>query len=272
MNGLDQGKSIKQIANELQRDKITISREIRRNSVNGVYSASLAQLSYHLRRQNSHPVKKFTISDLYSLVKDKYLNHHWSPEQISHRLKLENYPHSISTSTIYRGIYAGLFDAADKKPGQKGSKRFLRHKGKPRHKKGSVERRGKIPISHELNERPVEAELRSRLGDWEADTVLGKIGKACLVTLVDMKSRYLLCCKIEKQTAACVNAAIINLLKNQPLCTITPDRGREFAYHKELTEALNGLQFYFPPPHQPWKRGTNENTNGLLREYFPKPK
>lgn len=272
MTGLAQGKSYEKIARELGRNKGTISREIHRNSVNGIYSASIAQENYHIHRQHSRPKLKLSSLEFYSLVKDKFLNHQWSPEQISHRLKLEKSPVSISTSTIYRGIYTGLFDSPDKRPSQKGSKRFLRHKGKPRHTKGSIEKRGKIPISHELNERPIEAENRSRLGDWEADTVIGVKGKACLVTLVDMKSRYLLCCKAEKKGSDSVNAAIINLLENQPLHTITPDRGKEFANHKEITAVLNGVQFYFPPPHQPWKRGTNENTNGLLREQFPKGK
>ena len=94
----------------------------------------------------------------------------------------------------------------------------------------------------------------------EADTVAGVTGKACLVTLVDRKSRYLLCEKVAKKDSISVKQAIIHMLKDSQPKTITPDRGK----------ALNDVQFYFPEPHQPWLRGTNENTNGLLREYFPK--
>ena len=266
-----QGTYYSVIAKELGRDKSTISREIHRNSRNGEYSASLAQMQYNARRENCHPKLKLEDPVLRPIVMHSIINTHLSPEQFSNRAKVDKSPYSISTSTIYRGIYRGLLDLPDKKPNQKGSERFLRHKGKPRHKKGTIERRGKIPISHELTERPLEAENRSRLGDWEADTVIGKSGKACLVTLVDRKSRYLLCCKVKRKTSDYVTAALIKLLENQPLHTITPDRGKEFANHKEVTAAL-GVQFYFPEPHQPWKRGSNENINGLLREYFPKGK
>ena len=104
----------------------------------------------------------------------------------------------------------------------------------------------------------------------EADTVAGVTGKACLVTLVDRKSRYLLCEKIAKKDSISVKQAIIHMLKDSRAKTITPDRGKEFSRHEEISKALNDVQFYFPEPHQPWQRGTNENTNGLLREYFSK--
>ena len=111
---------------------------------------------------------------------------------------------------------------------------------------------------------------RSRLGDWEADTVAGKTGKACLVTLADRKSRFLPGGKSAARKADPVNEVIIRSLKVQFLESITPDRGKEFAKHDLVTEELDQVQFYFPLPHHPWQRGTSENTNGLLREYFPK--
>ena len=126
-------------------------------------------------------------------------------------------------------------------------------------------------ISHR-SERPAGAVHRSRRGHFEADTVEGKKGRACLVTLVDRKSRYLLGGKAVRKQAYAVNAVMIEKLKGQHLHSITPDRGKEFAKHAEVTRALDGVKFYFPKPHQPWQRGTNENTNGLLREYFPKGK
>ena len=126
-----------------------------------------------------------------------------------------------------------------------------------------------ICISNELSARPHAANHRRRLGDWEGDTVAGKTGRACLVTLVDRKSRFATGGKADKKNACEVNRVMIRALQGLPVKTITPDRGKEFARHAEVTSALQA-PFYFPEPHQPWQRGTNENTNGLLREYFPK--
>ena len=138
-----------------------------------------------------------------------------------------------------------------------------------RRPKGYVSNRGKIPISNELTERPVEANERNRLGDWEADTIVGFNRKSGLLTLVDRKSRFLICRKLSRLGSKEVQEAMVDALSGQPLHSITPDRGREFQLHGNVTKEL-GVEFYFPPPHQPWQRGTNENTNGLLREYFPK--
>ena len=120
-----------------------------------------------------------------------------------------------------------------------------------------------------ISERPAEAESRSRLGDWEADTVAGKGAGACLVTLVDRASGYLAGGRAASRTAACVRDVEIAALSGRPSLTVTPDRGKEFASFREV-EAATGAEFFFGLPHRPWQRGTNENTNGLLREYFPK--
>lgn len=264
-----QGKSITYIANKLGRNKSTISRELRRNENNGEYIPSLAQRQYETRRKRCRPHIKLS-GELYRYVKDKFLNHQWSPEQIAGRLKYENAQDTVSYTTIYRGIYAGLFDDPNKSHGNRGVIRKLRHRGKSRHTRNYEEKRGKIQISNMIDSRPEEANNRSRLGDWEADTVLGKKGKACIVSLVDRKSRYLLGGKSENKTADKVNEVIKNKLEGEPLKSITPDRGKEFSNHKEITEHFDGVQFYFPHPHHPWERGTNENTNGLIREYFPK--
>uniref|UniRef100_UPI000661730B IS30 family transposase n=2 Tax=Cardiobacterium hominis TaxID=2718 RepID=UPI000661730B len=190
----------------------------------------------------------------------------WSPEQIQYRLRHENSQHSISSATIYRAIYMGLFNDPD---WVRSGKRNLRHRGKKRLYKGAKITRGGFAISHEISERPAEAQARARLGDWKADTVAGITGGAVQTTLTDRKSRFLHCVRLEKKTADGVNAAIIEALSGEILHSITPDRGKEFARHAEVTKAL-GAEFYFPPPYQPWQRGTNENTNGLLREFFPK--
>ena len=167
---LTQGLSLCQIAKLLGRNKSTIWREVARNS--GEYLPSKAQACYLRRRKKCRPHKVLENPELFALVKRLFLERHWSPEQIANRLKLENYPIQISYKTIYRAIYAAMFDTPEQRrsEGNRGARRKLRHRGKPRRPKGFVSNRGKIPISNELATRPVEANERSRLGDWEADT------------------------------------------------------------------------------------------------------
>ena len=124
-----------------------------------------------------------------------------------------------------------------------------------RHKKGSEERRGKFVISHPIEDRPASATNRSVRGHWEADTVVGKQGKACLVTLVDRKSRYLLGGKAMSKTAVAVNKVMCEALSGQPHLSVTPDRGKEFSKHAQLKKELKRVTFYFPVPHHPWERG-----------------
>ena len=257
-------KSAAAIAAALGRSKSTISRELRRYKDG--YDAIRAQADYEQKRKACRRRRKLDDPELYALVKEKFLDQQWSPEQIQYRLRHENSQHSISSATIYRAIYAGLFNDPD---WVRSGKRNLRHRGKKRLYKGAKITRGGFAISHEISERPAEAQARERLGDWEADTVAGITGGAVLTTLTDRKSRFLRCIRLEKKTAEGVSAAIIEALSGEILHSITPDRGKEFARHAEVTKAL-GAEFYFPPPYQPWQRGTNENTNGLLREFFPK--
>ncbi|EHK90104.1 IS30 family transposase [Aggregatibacter actinomycetemcomitans] len=258
-----QGKNVAEIARLLGRHRSTITRELKRLP-KGHYSAILAQQHYQQKRRPCKAAKKLQHPDYYRLVQDKFLYEQWSPEQISRRLKYEKSPLSISYATIYRGIKEGLFDVGERK-----ATRHLRRKGKTRHMVNHEEKRGKIVISNPLERRPKSAKNRSRFGHWEADMVLGKVRKACLVTLTDRKSRFLPAKKVPAKQSELVKDAMIALLKSHKLRSITPDRGKEFAKHRKVTKAL-GVEFYFPEPHQPWQRGTNENTNGLLREYFPK--
>ena len=264
------GISICKISKILNRNKSTISRELKRNVFNEQYSPSKAQAAYFKRRHHCGRKKILDNQIHYEWVRNRFLDHQWSPEEIAGRLKYEKADWSISYNTIYRAIYSGMFDEKNLSHGNRGAIRKLRHRGKSRHTKTYVEKRGKIQISNELKDRPEEANNRSRLGDWEGDTVAGIKGKACLVTYVDRKSRYLKCTKIKKKKSCHVKEATIKLLKNEPLHTITPDRGKEVSSHTEISEELDQVQFYFPYPQHPWDRGTNENTNGLLREYFPK--
>ena len=264
------GFSLSKIAEAIGRSKSTISRELRRNSADEIYMPSIAHDLYLGRRKDCHPNRKLDDPVLYRYVKDRFLIDQWSPQQIEGRLILEKASSLISYSTICRAIYGGRFDEPHLSHGNEGAIRKLRHKGKSRHTKDYEEKRGKMQISHEISERPKEAEERNRIGDWEADTVAGKKGRSCLVTLVDRKSRFLIGGRAPLKKAAPVNKIMISVLKDQPLESITPDRGKEFARHQEVSEALDQVKFYFPLPHHPWQRGTNENTNGLIREYFPK--
>ena len=260
-----QGHSPAAIAAELNRHRSTILRELKRNRDGESYNADKAQEKYDSRREACRRKRKLDDPELFALVKERFLRWHWSPEQIQHRLRHENSSHTISYSTIYRAIYAKRFN--DPNWAISGKKR-LRHRGKKRRRKGDPTR-DHFPVVHALSERPPEAQARARIGDWEADTVAGVVGGAVFLTLVDRMSRYLICVRLEKKTADGVNAAMIEALRKQVVHSITPDRGKEFARHAVVAEAL-GVKIYIPPPYQPWQRGTNENTNGLLREYFPK--
>ena len=268
-----QGQSIRVIAKLLERSPSTISRELARNHENQNYSPSVAQSKYTKRKSNCGRNLLLKNPELKALVKKLFLNEQWSPEQIAARLKLEKSAYTISFNTIYRAIYRGDLNESNLSHGHRGAIRKLRHKGKTRHTKNHIEKRGKISVTHTIHERPAAANNRSTIGHWEADTVAGKTGKACLVTLTDRKTRYLMVEKIEKKIAVHVRDSVIKLLSALPKNkrkSITPDRGKEFSKHSEVTEQLEEMPFYFADPHAPWQRGTNENTNGLLREYFPK--
>lgn len=265
-----QGLNLTEIAAVLNRHPSSISRELRRHSKKGKYSPAAAQADYHVSKSHCGRKRKLEVDKALSdTVKHFFLDEQWSPEEIAGRLRLEYGKHVISYQTIYRAIYRGHFDDVSLSHGARGVIRKLRHRGKTRHTKGHVEKRGKITISHTIHERPEEATLRSRIGDWEADTVAGKTGKATLVTLTDRKSRFLKIKKVAVKKSHLVIDAMIEMLEPLPKETVTPDRGKEFAKHPALTEELK-IAVYFPDPHAPWQRGTNENTNGLLREYFPK--
>ena len=207
----NKGESPAAIARELGRHRSTIKRELDRNSDGETYSASQAQARYQQRREACHRPHKLDDPVLHEQVKRLFLQQHWSPEQIQHRLRHEGSLHAISYATIYRGIYAGRFNDPD---WVKSGKQRLRHRGKKRRRKGEPARGG-FAIDHELSARPEIAEARGRLGDWEADTVAGVVGGAVLVTLTDRKSRFLRCARVEKKTAEHVNAAMIALLEGQ---------------------------------------------------------
>ncbi len=170
-----QNKSIRFIAKELGRSPSSVSRELKRNSVEKGYSPSQAEHNYNKRRKKCRRTKLLSNPILFAFVSKMFLEQQWSPEEIAGRLAYEKSDMKISYNTIYRAIYAGMFDTPYERRshGHRGAIRKLRHKGKTRHKKGDVERRGKIRISNPIEERPEVANNRSRIGDWEADSVMG---------------------------------------------------------------------------------------------------
>lgn len=258
------GRGVCEISRAIGRSKSTVSRELKRNSCERFHRASTAQRCYAERRKACRRRRVLDDEHVFSLVRDKFLKEQWSPEQIEGRLALELGGSPVSDTTIYRGISGGLFDGCI---GGRKAKRRLRHRGKRR--RGPSERRGKIKVSHEISERPAAADERGEPGHWEGDTVAGKAGGACLLTLVDRKDGFFVGGKCRRKTAKCIRDKMPRALEGQPLGSVTLDRGKEFADHARVTDEI-GVEFYFALPHHPWQRGTNENTNSLLREYFPK--
>lgn len=192
---------------------------------------------------------------------------HRSPEQISGRIAMERPDLAVSRESIYRAVRSGALDR--ELPGHRKASVPLRHHGKRRRGKGFRERRGKVRITHGISERPEEASSRRRIGDREGDTVAGRRGGARLVTQVDRMSGFLVGGKAARKAHAEVNEATERALAGEPVRTITLDGGKEFSDAEGLQEAL-GAPACFCHPHHPWERGTNENTNGLLGDWFPK--
>ncbi|MCH3925549.1 MAG: IS30 family transposase [Atopobiaceae bacterium] len=260
-------EKVSSIARDIGRDKSTVSRELARNGRHGRYGALKAQERADERRKACRPKRRLDDPALAREVRSRIVDGRWSPEQIDGRLRLERGRCVVSFATIYRAVNEGRMDA----PGARGSepvRRHLRRKGK-KARRGREETRGRIRISHGISERPAEAGERSRLGDWEDDTVVGP-GGACLVGIVDRASRLLVGGKAGAHTAEAVGRVEVASLRGRPLETVTPDRGKEFANHAQVSEALGGVQFYFCEPHHPWQKPSVENTNGLIREFFPK--
>ena len=264
-----EGLSVREVARRLGRDGSTVSRELSRNSREGLYRASDAQAAADGRRLRCVRPRILDDPALGSLVQRLIRDERWSPEQVAGRVRLEGGRPVVSAATIYRAVDGHRLDPPELAGTKRGLRSRLRHRGKRRHRGGEEERRGRIRVAHDITERPAEAEARTRLGDWEADTVAGLRGGPCLVTAVDRMSGYLVGGKASARNAYAVGGVMVASLAGLPLETAAPGRGAEFAGSDEVSAAL-GVEFYFALPRHPWERGTNENTNGLLREYFPK--
>lgn len=261
-----QGCGVRAIARKMGRSPSTISRELSRNTgAKGSYSAYKATRKYRDRRISCRPKLKLANTETQECLLT-HLREVWSPEQIVGRLELcgKQQP-GVSVTTIYRGFKRGLLP--------KETKDCLRRKGKPYRRKDIVpDRRGRIKNAVSIEDRPEAVESRKRIGHWEGDTVLGSPGTGGIVTLVERRSRYTRAKKIEDKTAGVTTEAIVALFEDVPfsmLKTLTLDNGKEFAGYEEIA-ALTGANVYFAHPGYPGERGTNENTNGLIREYLPK--
>jgi len=250
------GYSSREIGKQVGRHHSAIARELKRNTT-VVYGAEIAQQAYCSRRKNSKPNGKYT--DNYSEIIEEKLIATWSPEQICNTVMLKK----ISFKTIYNWLYQGKI--------HRGNLCVLRQKGK-RHK--PAEKRGKFAVGTPISKRPKEVKSRESFGHWELDTMVSSRGKSkgCFATFVERKSRLYTALKIPDRSADSMEKAITQLYAALPkgtFQTATTDRGKEFGCHQTIHKKL-GLTLYFADPYSSWQRGSNENSNGLLREFYPK--
>lgn len=258
--------SIREIAKTINRNASTVSRELKRNyhkitgegAINKDYTPALAQLMYKRRIRKAHDVLFY--SNIVLHIIETRLKETWSPEQISgyYRQKFNEFP---STKTIYSWI--------DKKIIVNGNKKYLRRKGRF----GKYVRKTKFS-GKKIDERDPIIESREEFGHWEADSVMPKHGKHkdCFITLAERKTRKYKVRKVKNHSKEEASQAIIKMLSEYPsfaVKTITCDRGNEFADWETIESKLNCI-IYFADPGCPWQKGTNENSNGLLREFYPK--
>jgi len=239
--------------------KSTISRELRRNKGLRGYRPNQAHQKAMSRRNHARNRIK---AETWLLIEAK-IRQEWSPEQISGWLK-RRVGIEISHEWIYQYVLA------NKHAGGK-LYRHLRCQKKRRKRYGSYDRRGKLPNRVSIEERPAIVDERQRIGDWEVDTIVGKGHRQAIVSLTERKSRLVLLRKVDRRTADLVSGAVIDLLQpfGEHLHTITGDNGKEFAEHERISRKLN-TDFFFAHPFAAWERGTNENMNGLVRQYIPK--
>lgn len=270
---LEEKRSRSFIAKKLGRSRSTITRELRKwlGDSDNKYDASLAQWSAeddYLNKRNRDKINTYQRLKIYVY---RGLLRQWSPEQISGRIKQE-YPHdavmNISYEAIYCHIYAHRQAMLNRKlirllPYQK----TLRRRANAKTKRGS-----RIKDQVSIEERPQHIENRLEIGHWEGDLVIGKGQKSAIGTLVERKSRYTCIVKVKNRKSATVRKQFVKVFKafnGNTAKTMTYDNGVEMAQHKTFTKQT-GMQVYFAHPYASWERGTNENTNGLIRRYFPK--
>jgi IS30 family transposase len=268
------GMGVRAIAAALGRSPSTVSRELARNSSCRGYRASAAQGCAELRARRPKPAKLAVNGELRELVQE-WLALRWSPEQIAVMLRRQ-YPGRpemwVSHETIYQAIYVQGRGALRRELAA--CLRTGRALRKPRRQAaGRIHRQNKIPGMVMISERPAEASDRAVPGHWEGDLIMGAGNTSAIGTLVERTTRFVMLLHLPAgHDAPAVAAAMteaISALPGHLRRSLTWDQGREMAAHTHITLAT-GLPVYFCDPHSPWQRGSNENTNGLLRQYFPK--
>lgn len=258
---LKSGKSPSEISILLERSKSTVSRELGRNMGMRGYRPKQAHQLAIKRFETAEKAIKMT-GELITKI-EKKIRLDWSPEQISGRL-LKDEGISISHETIYQHILKDKKEGGDLYTHLRCQK-----KKKKRYGTKSHDKRGKIKDKVSIEKRPQIVDDKIRKGDWEGDLVIGKNHQCALVTLADRKSKKVKMIRVDSKEADGVKMAVIKLMKNETCHTITFDNGKEFAHHKEMASNI-GTKIYFAHPYSSWERGLNENTNGLIRQYFPK--
>lgn len=265
-NALRAGSSQKEVAKTLGRNPSTICREIKRNRYGNskMYTYHWALQIVRTRKWLIAHRKHKKLNSSITFLVEQLIRLYLSPEQVSGYLK-KHHDIAISHETIYRYIYA------DKKR-HKALKPFMRHGTKNYRKAyGTGARVSNIPNRICITERPKVVEEKIRIGDWECDTVIGHDRKSVLVTVVDRATLFTCCSRVFSRKAKTVSAAIIRMLKRhkEKVLTLTFDNGTEFVQHEKIGRALDAKTF-FAHPYASWERAINENTNGLLRQFFPK--
>jgi transposase, IS30 family len=259
-----QGLNPAEIARSLGRHRSTVCREVRRNSTraDGRYRAFTAQERTNGRRSRSRRNLRFSAED-FALI-DELLCRQWSPEQVSGHLARSGQL-SISHQTIYRHVWR------DKREGGLLHTHLRGARKRRRKRYGAYDSRGRLAGKRMISEQPPEVETRRQVGHWEIDTVMGAGSKDCIVSLVERKTGLLLIGKLADRTTASLNRRVIRLIRRDEGAfeTVTADNGTEFHDYKGI-EARTQAVFYFARPYHSWERGSNENANGLIRQYLPK--
>lgn len=269
--GIAAGCSLRAIARQLGRSPATVSRELGRNGGRECYRASQAEAAAWARASRPKPCKLVRHAALRCLVADK-LRHHWSPEQIAGWLR-KTYPHDESLQVSHEVIYRSLFIQA-RGALKKELLAYLRSKRsirRARQARPRMQGQGKITGAVSIRERPAEIEDRAVPGHWEGDLLCGSRNSQ-IATLVERHSRYVMLVKVPRKDTETVVEALIHqahALPRELYRSLTWDRGKEMAAHQRFTLATE-ISVYFCDPQSPWQRGSNENTNRLLRQYYPK--
>ena len=271
--GLARELPLREIARRLGRSPSTVSREVRRNSLGGTYRAHLAGREARERARRPKPAKLAVNDELREWVQQK-LEKNWSPEEISHRLRVE-FPDRaemrVSHETIYQSLYVQGRGALRRELAR--HLRTGRSLRRPRRTETAAGQRGKLAGMVNISERPAEAADRAVPGHWEGDMIEGTAGKSQIGTLVERATRYTMLVPMPGgKTAGAFADAVTPVIAGLPGSlrrSLTWDQGKEMGLHKQIAVAAD-VKIYFCDPHSPWQRPSNENTNGLLRQYFPK--